>query len=153
MKRFGVLLTLLIVGGFGACQLLPERYAVNAPLGALLLGRPGPPADASTLDDRIRVPEGFSIALFATGMPGVRFLRFTAEGDLLASQPRAGRVLLVRADADGDGASDGSEVLLDGLDRPHGLDLHEDWLYLGETGALARVRFDAAARAVSGPPE
>ena len=153
MKRLALVLALLVVGAFGACRLLPERYAVNAPLGALLFGRPGPPADAATLDARIRVPEGFSISVFAREMPGVRFLRFTESGDLLASQPRSGRVLLVRADADGDGASDGRDVLLDGLDRPHGLDLHDGWLYVGETGAVARVRFDDAARAVSGTPE
>jgi glucose/arabinose dehydrogenase len=44
-------------------------------------------------------------------------------------------------------------TLLEGLDRPHGIDLADGWLYVAETGAVRRVRFDAAARAVSGPLE
>jgi glucose/arabinose dehydrogenase len=41
-------------------------------------------------------------------------------------------------------------VLLEKLNRPHGLDLREGWLYVAETDAVGRVRFDPQARAVSG---
>jgi glucose/arabinose dehydrogenase len=88
-----------------------------------------------------------------SGLPNARFLRFTPAGDLLVSTPRSGRIFLVERDSDGDGRPDGVRPLLEGLDRPHGLDLHDGWLYVGETGAIARVRFDSDSRQVEGPVE
>ena len=146
----------------GCCRyVLPERFAVNAPISQLLFGRGIEPPPTAELQERLSVPEGFRFTRFAEGLPNVRFLRFTPAGDLLASQPRSGRIVLVGADADGDGRSDGVRVLLEGLDRPHGLDLHDGWLYVGETDAVARIRFDpqsgrtegALERIVTGLPE
>jgi glucose/arabinose dehydrogenase len=99
---------------------------------------------------RFRVPEGFSVGLFAEGIPNARFLRPTPAGDLLVSQPRSGRVWLLERDADGDGRADGRRPLLEGLARPHGMDLHAGWLYVAEGGAVGRVRFDPGARSTAG---
>ena len=154
IARLALALLLLLVVAAGAVRcLLPERYAVNAPIGHLLFGRgvDAPPADV--VGELLSVPEGFAIELWANGIPNARFLRFTPAGDLLVSTPRSGRVMLVERDRDGDGWPDGQQVLLDGLDRPHGLDLHDGWLYVGETGAIARVRFDAERRQTEGPIE
>jgi glucose/arabinose dehydrogenase len=145
---------LALVGGaaFGACQLLPERFAVNVPIRNALFGAPGAPPAPGLLGSRIRVPGGLSIALFAE-LPRVRALRPTPAGDLLASVPREGRVVLLERDGDGDGRSDGTRTLLEGLNRPHGMELHDGWLYVAETDAIGRVRFDADARSVNGPFE
>ncbi|MEN8184484.1 MAG: PQQ-dependent sugar dehydrogenase, partial [Myxococcota bacterium] len=151
------LLTPLLL--LGSCALLlrlgllPEGYAVNAPLRQMLLDRGVEAPPESAFGGRIRTAEGFGSALFAEGVPGARFLRPTPSGDLLLSQPRSGRVLLLEADRDGDGRTDGVHTLLEGLNRPHGLDLHEGWLYVGETDAVVRVRFDAAARRTRGAIE
>jgi glucose/arabinose dehydrogenase len=101
----------------------------------------------------MRAPEGFGVALWASNLPNARMLRFSEAGDLLVSQPRSGRISLLSPDADGDLRSDGARTLLDGLNRPHGLDLHEGWLYVAEADAIARVRFDADAGATEGPIE
>jgi glucose/arabinose dehydrogenase len=143
-----------LVGVAGACRyLMPEKYAVNAPLGHMLFGRGTSAPDASAVAERLRAPDGFRVSLWASGLPNARMLRFTPAGDLLVSQPHKGRIALLRPDADGDGRSDGERTLLDGLNRPHGLDLHDGWLYIGEADAIARVRFDAAAGAAAGPVE
>jgi glucose/arabinose dehydrogenase/cytochrome c553 len=135
----------------GACRrVLPERYAVNAPVAHLLFGVGGEPVSGSALAERISLPDGFAIALFADGLPNARFLRFTTAGDLLVSTTRSGRIVLVQRDADGDGRSDGTRTLLEGLDRPQGMDFSEGWLYVAESGAVGRVRFDPVARAVDG---
>ena len=137
--------------GVGASVALwPDRFVVNAPVRHLLFGRgiEAPPEDAVLA--RLRGPAGARLRRFAEGLPGVRFLRFTAAGDLLASQPRSGRVVRLEADRDGDGRSDGRHEVVGGLDRPHGLDLHEGWLYVAETGAVGRIRFDAVTGAASG---
>src|SRR5690606_29683974 len=47
---------------------------------------------------------------------------------------------------------DGKQVskLLEGLDRPFGIALHENWLYVAETTSLKRYPFDADAVKVTG---
>jgi glucose/arabinose dehydrogenase len=88
------------------------------------------PAPAS-LDGRLRGPAGTRLVRFAADVKNARFMRFTPAGDLLVTQPREGRVLLLEPDRDGDGQSDARHVVLDGLNRPHGMDFHDEWLYVG----------------------
>jgi glucose/arabinose dehydrogenase len=137
----------------GCCWLLPERYAVNAPLGQLLLGRGRDALPPDELRAQLQAPPEFTVELYVDGIANARWLRFTPAGDLLVSAPRSGRVLLVERDADGDGRPEAVRTLLEGLDRPHGLDLRDGWLYVGETGAIARVRFEPDARRVVGAVE
>lgn len=154
VARIALAALLLSALAIGACRLLlPERYAVNAPLGQLLFGRGGkaPPPDA--VAGLLTVPAGFAVEQWVTGIANARLLRFTPAGDLLVSTPRSGRIVLVERDRDGDGRADGIHPLLEGLDRPHGIDLHDGWLYVGETGAVARVRFDPQARRTEGALE
>ena len=135
----------------GACRrVLPERFAVNAPVAHLLFGVGVEPVSGGALSERVALPDGFAIGIFADGLPNARFLRFTAAGDLLVSTTRSGRIVLVLRDGDGDGRSDGTRTLLEGLDRPQGMDFLDEWLYVGESGSIGRVRFDPVARAVDG---
>jgi glucose/arabinose dehydrogenase len=144
----------LIVAGLMACALLPERYAVNAPMLNMMSGWFGADTPAEKLfGARIRVPSGFTVGVFAAELPGVRFLRPLPGGGLLATTPRVGRVWLLSPDRDGDGRSDGSRVLLEALDRPHGLDLHDGWLYVAEASAIGRVRIDPDTGATDGKYE
>ena len=137
------------VGGAGCASILGERFAVNAPIAHMLFGS-GTAAPSPEEARRLRAPEGFGIGQFATELPNVRFLRFTETGDLLASLPRGGRIVRLEPDRDGDGRSDGVHDLLTELDRPHGLDLHDGWLYVGEGSRVFRVRYDATTGRTSG---
>jgi glucose/arabinose dehydrogenase len=150
--RIGGALGGLALAGFLACQLLPERFAVNAPITNSLFGWGAEPPAPEAFGSRIRAAEGYAVSLYAT-VPKARFLRVTPAGDLLVSVPREDRIVRLARDANGDGRPDAQEVLLAGLDRPHGLDLHEGWLYVGEGSAIARVRFDVASGRTSGAPE
>ena len=152
MKRILLSLVVLLVVSAGACNVLwPERYTVNAPLLRMLRG--AAPPEANVIQSRLVVPEGFSVAEYASGLPNARFLRFTSTGDLLVSQPRAGHVSLLERDATADGRADGMRVLIGDLNRPHGMELHQGWLYIAEMDAVGRVRFDAAARSIDGEYE
>jgi glucose/arabinose dehydrogenase len=155
--RFAAGLAAVAVLLAAACRigmgLLPERYAVNAPIAQLLLGRGVEARPESELRARLVAPDGFSVSLYAAGIANARMLRFTERGDLLVSTPRSGQIWLVARDDDRDGRADAVTALLDGLDRPHGLDLHDGWLYVAEGSAIRRIRFDAGARRADGALE
>ncbi len=148
MKRLFRGLALLVIAAALLWLLLPERFAVNVPIA--LLGWGNAPPSASEVQDRLRLPAGFSIRLYASGLPGARIVRLTHTGDLLVSLPGSGRIVLLERDATGDGLPDARRDLLTGLNRPHGMDLYDGWLYVAETHAVGRIRFDAATRGVSG---
>jgi glucose/arabinose dehydrogenase/cytochrome c551/c552 len=141
----------LVAAAGAAVLLLPDRFVVNAPVRHLIFGQGREAPPEAVVGERLVAPAGARLTRFATGVPNARFLRFTASGDLLVSQPREdGRVTLLRRDRDGDGRSDGREVVISGLNRPHGMDLHDGWLYVAETDAVGRVRFDPASGKASG---
>jgi glucose/arabinose dehydrogenase len=134
-----------------SCSLfLPERFAINVPLASMLLGRTADAPSAEQIDNRFQVPEGFSVSIYAEGLGNARWMKVTGSGDILLTRPRTGDVVLVKADADGDGRSDAIVPLLEGLNKPHGVELNDGWLYIGETDAIGRIRFDEATGTVSG---
>lgn len=102
------------------------------------------------LSSRLQMPPGFSFSVYAGDLPKIRFMRMSALGDLLVSRPRDGEVLVLDRDRDGDGRADGRRVLLSGLTRPHGLELYQGWLYVAESNAVGRVRFDPVSAQVQG---
>ncbi|MEM7408609.1 MAG: PQQ-dependent sugar dehydrogenase [Myxococcota bacterium] len=141
----------LVLFLFSACSILPEEYAVNAPMFHQMLGWGGgeAPPDES-FGAQIVPAAGFSMGTFAEGLNSVRFLRPLSGGALLASQPRAGTVWRLAPDSNGDGRSDEVRPLLEDLDRPHGLDVHDGWLYVAEGAAIGRIRIDAETGETSG---
>jgi len=146
----GLLLLTLVV----SCNLfLPERFAVNAPMFAQMLGFTVDAPSEDQVESRFRVPPGFSLSIWARDLGKVRWLKATADGDLIASLPRSGEVILLERDANGDGTHDGRRLLLEGLNRPHGIELFDGWLYVGETDAVGRVRFEETGGATLGDYE
>jgi glucose/arabinose dehydrogenase len=143
VRKLAVALGLAAAALLVACALLPARWTVNAPIRHLLFGSGAEPPPEAAFGSRIRAPEGFTVGIYAEGLPSARLLRFTPSGDLLVSLPRQGRIELLERDSDGDGRADDRRVLLDGLSRPHGLDLHRGWLYVAEEGGVGRILFDA----------
>ena len=96
------------------------------------------------LGERIGVPEGYRFSVFARDLGRPRLMQMTTSGDLVISGYRNGDILLVKADGDGDGVSDGTVTLLDGLDNPHGLLLEESTLYVAEETRVVKYDFDGA---------
>lgn len=96
----------------------------------------------SALQQRLQPAPGFNVSLYANNLGYVRFMAFAENGDLLISQPRQGQILQLKADANGDGQPDAQTPLLTQLQRPHGLAFHNDWLYVAESNAIGRIRFD-----------
>lgn len=123
------------------------RRLVAAPLVVLvlLLG-----ASASAPDSRLRLPPGFRIGTFASGLGGTRFMAVDPAGTLLVSIPRQGRVVAL-PDRDGDGRADAVLTVVEGLDLPHGLAFRDGHLWVAETGRVLRFRYDATTSRASDP--
>lgn len=118
-----------------------------------LLGRGIAPPTAAVVEARLRAPPGFRVQVYSADVPLARVLLATGSGDLIVSRTRSNVVVLLERDRDRDGAADGARVLFDDLDGPHGLALHDGWLYVAERTAVGRARFDAEAGRVTGPYE
>lgn len=149
----GVLVTLAVAGfawlfWFGGIAISDRTM-----LWRMLREEGVPPPSAATIAQQLRVREGYRVSLYATGLPSARLMVVTAAGDLLVTQPRGGLVTLLAADRDGDGLPDARRTLYAGLDRPNGIDLAGEWLYVAEATRVFRVRFDAARGALAGEPQ
>lgn len=84
----------------------------------------GPAGDIAELieenDIPLDLPEGFSISIFAKDLINPRVMTYDPGGNIIASITSQGRVVAL-PDRDGDGKADETIVLLEGLNRPHGL--------------------------------
>ena len=109
------------------------------------------PAANDSLRAAITLPSGFTIQYFARGLAGVRFLAVASDGSVYASLPRSGQVVRL-VDTNGDGAADQQQVVLSGLDRPHGLAFHGGWLYIAGGTGVWRVHLKGDGTA-NGAPE
>ncbi len=96
----------------------------------------------TTLQNRLQLPEGFSVGLYAGNVKNARFIEFSRSGDLIVAQPRENKITLLKRDANEDGKADGEVTLMDGLYRPHSIDFFGDYLYVAESNAVGRIRFD-----------
>lgn len=101
---------------------------------------------------KLEVLPGYKVSIYAQGLGKARLMQVTPTGDILLSVPPR-KVLRILADKDGDGASDGTEVLIDGLRRVHGILLDGDKLYLAEEMRVLVVGYDAVAGKVAGERE
>ncbi len=118
-----------------------------------LLGRGVAPPSAAEVDRHLSVPAGFRLELYSDAVPLARFMVATDGGHLLVTRTRAGAISILDPDRDGDGRADAHRILLEGLDRPHGIALQDGWLYVAQRTSITRARFDAENAVLAGPLE
>ena len=117
----------------------------SPPAPAAQPAAPATPAVAPLAD--LRVPPGFSIAVFASDLAGARMMAISPEGVLHVA--RRGDVVAL-PDADRDGRAE-PRVVLSGLTNAHTLAFRDGYLYVGTTPAVMRVRWTSGAP--DGTPE
>jgi glucose/arabinose dehydrogenase len=103
-------------------------------------------------------PPGFVVNAYAQDLDNPRWLLVLPNGDVLVAEPRrsgsadaANRVTLLR-DADGDGTAEQRFTLIEGLDRPFGMLLRRDRLYVASTDAVWSYSFLVGQTQVNAPP-
>lgn len=87
--------------------------------------------------DTIELPEGFSIDLYATGIPDARSMARSPSGVLYVGTRRAGDVYAV-VDSDGDHRADRVETIASGLSMPNGVAFRDGSLYVAEVNRVLR---------------
>jgi glucose/arabinose dehydrogenase len=106
--------------------------------------------------ERISLPPGFRISLYATGVPHARSMAIAPGGTLFVGtfgewrkEPH-GKVYALR-DQDGDSVAEQVTVVASDLNYPNGVALHEGDLYVAEISRI--LRYDDIEAHLADPPE
>jgi glucose/arabinose dehydrogenase len=92
-----------------------------------------------------KVPKGFQVQLFATGLDNPRLIRTAPNGDVFLAESDSGKIKVFRG-VTGDGKPVQSEVFATGLNRPYGIAFYPPgkdpkWVYVGNTDAVVRFPY------------
>src|SRR3954465_12666589 len=127
-----------------------KSFFALASLAALMLAQAPPISNPPAIVPRpagaqIKVPPGFSVDEYAAGFERPRFMVEAPGGEVIVSDTVPnGSVIALRNGA--------KKVLISGLDRPYGLALLHEYLYVGEPESLKRFKYDSKAL-TTGPGE
>jgi glucose/arabinose dehydrogenase len=116
---------------------------------ALVWATTGSLAAAPELD-KLQLPAGFSIDVFAADVKDARSLALGDRGTVFVST-RARDTVYALVDTDQDGKSDRTYTIAKGLNSPNGIAFHNGALYVAEVSRI--LRYDAIEENLSNPPE
>ena len=127
------------------------RYAAILLGFAWFLGQaPAPQQPSAPPIDRIKVPPGFVVDVYATGVRNARQMTRGDKGTLFVGSREAGLVHAV-IDRNGDQKADEVLVIAKGLRSPSGLAFRDGSLYVAEVSRV--IRFDNIEANLQNPPE
>ncbi|MDQ1284410.1 MAG: hypothetical protein QG620_758 [Patescibacteria group bacterium] len=95
-------------------------------------------AGAFAVSRKLNLPDGVTVSVFAAGLGSARAMAFSGEGNIFVTD-LSGKVLLLR-DADKDGAAEEIITVDQNLQNPHGVELFENNLYVGEEHQVVAYR-------------
>jgi glucose/arabinose dehydrogenase len=92
-----------------------------------------------------KVPEGFKVAEYATGLGDARLIRTAPNGDFFLAASRTGEIVVFRGVTD-DGKPEKQETFATGLNRPFGINFYPpgpnpEYVYVGNTDAVVRFPY------------
>jgi glucose/arabinose dehydrogenase len=104
-----------------------------------------------------KVPAGFKVEEFLTGLRNPRLIRVAPNGDIFIAESYPGVIRVLRA-ADGAGKPELNEVFASGLDKPFGIAFYPpgpdpQYVYIGNTGAVVRFPYRNGDTKARGPAE
>jgi glucose/arabinose dehydrogenase len=100
----------------------------------------------------IKLPEGFSISVFASGIKSARQMALSPEGTLYVGSRDAGKVYALPGAGSTKGEWTGKLIeIATGLNEPNGVAFHKGSLYVAEVSRI--LRFDKIEGALNKPPK
>jgi glucose/arabinose dehydrogenase len=147
----GMWTSVAVLAEFASC-VTPRASLENDDVDATLLGVSAPRRDLR--DDlpleKIRLPDGFAIDIFADSVPDARSLALSPNGILYVGTRQAGNVYAV-ADADGDFRAERVVVIAKDLTMPNGVAWRDGSLFVAEPSRI--FRFDDIDERLDDPPD
>lgn len=131
-----------------------RRFVPLAALAALVLvslsvlhAQTGAPAGVQL--DKIQLPPGFRIDVYASGLKNPRSLTLGARGTVFVGTRQANDVYAV-VDTDGDQRADRVHTIASGLNTPNGVAFRDGALYVAEINRV--LRYDGIEASLEKPP-
>jgi glucose/arabinose dehydrogenase len=139
------------IAAFGALLFLPAMLSAQvthgvkpqlpAPFATKSAGNP-PEEEQPPKGFLPTVPAGFQINIFASDFKQPRWLTVAPNGvDIFLADTHGGAIYILR-DPQHTGGAQQRETFLSGLDEPFGIVFHDDYIYVGDTDAVLRYKFD-----------
>jgi len=100
--------------------------------------------------DKIQLPEGFNISVYAADVKNARSLELSPSGTLFVGTRGEGKVYAIQ-DRDGDFRSDTIYTIASGLKMPNGVAFRNGDLYVAEVSRI--LKFENIEGQLSNPPE
>ncbi|TDI19654.1 MAG: sorbosone dehydrogenase family protein [Acidobacteria bacterium] len=124
------------------------RSLVAIALGLAVVGAGAAGAQDIPLD-KITVPDGFTIEVYASDVPNARSMALSPTGTLFVSTRRAGIVYAV-LDRDQDQTADEVITIATGLNTPNGVAIRDGALFVAELNRI--LRYDDIEARLGNPP-
>ena len=104
-----------------------------------------------------RVPKGFLVQLYASGLDHPRLIRTAPNGDFFLAESESGKIKIFRS-LTKEGKPEKAEVFASGLSRPYGIAFYPsgknpEWVYIGNTDAVIRFPYHSGDLHASGPAQ
>jgi glucose/arabinose dehydrogenase len=126
----------------------PLRPAAH--VGTSIRSDAGPPQEGPPKLETLKLPPGFAIEVYATGVPNARSLALGAPGIVYVSTRRDKRIYAV-VDRNRDHKADKVHTIAQGLDVPNGLAYRNGSLYIGQIPRI--LRLDKIDKQLANPPK
>jgi glucose/arabinose dehydrogenase len=126
------------------------RAAVLLLLAVTAVQQPSKNQDKSLPLNDIKLPAGFSIAVYATGVENARQMALGSKGTLFVGSREAGKVHAV-VDKNGDFQADQVLTIATNLRMPSGVAFRDGALYVAEISRV--LRYDNIESRLDNPPE
>lgn len=151
-----IVLAIVCLGGYYGYVYLKE----NPPefLVKLATKTEAPPPLPEGKEAPLQTPDGFVTTIFSRDTPGARVMTRDQGGNLLVSLTKEGKVVAL-PDRDNSGEADSTKVIVEGLDKPHGILIHCEneqeaiekkcTLFVAEAGSLTSYTYNADTFTVS----
>ncbi len=104
-----------------------------------------------------KVPPGFRVQLYASGLDNPRLMRTAPNGDVFLAESDSGKIKVFRG-VTPDGKAQTTEVFATGLNKPYGIAFfprgaHPKWVYIGSTYTIVRYPYESGDLHARGPSQ